>query len=94
VAQRPLESRVTEPIRLHVSAKSYLRAIDTDFFSKLAQDSVRFLALQGGPMTLEEVAELRYDDLAKDPNAVTPGIEHFLPAINAVLSTRTAGASR
>jgi hypothetical protein len=31
----------------------------------------------------------RYDDLAKDPNAVTPGLEHFLPAINAVLSTRT-----
>ena len=94
---------VTEPIRLHVPAKRYLCAVDPDYFSKLAQDSVRSLALQGGRMSPEEVAQFRgtlyydeavrlrrYDDLAKDPNAVTPSFGHFLPAIDAALSTRTA----
>jgi predicted HD phosphohydrolase len=94
---------VTEPIRLHVAAKRYLCAADSDYFSKLAEDSVRSLALQGGPMSSDEVAAFRgilyydeavrlrrYDDLAKDPNAVTPDFEHFLPAIDAALTARPA----
>ena len=94
---------VTEPIRLHVPAKRYLCAADPDYFSKLAEDSVRSLALQGGPMSSDEVAAFRgilyhdeavrlrrYDDLAKDPNAVTPDFEHFLPAIDDALTARPA----
>jgi [1-hydroxy-2-(trimethylamino)ethyl]phosphonate dioxygenase len=93
---------VTEPIRLHVPAKRYLCAVDPYYLSKLSEDSARSLVLQGGAMSPDEVAEFRrmaytdaavrlrrYDDLAKDPNAVTPGFEHFLPAIDIVLSTPT-----
>jgi phosphonate degradation associated HDIG domain protein len=92
---------VTEPIRLHVPAKRYLCATDPGYFSKLAEDSVRSLALQGGPMNPEEVAAFealphhdaavrlrRLDDRAKDPGASTPGLEHFLPYLDAVLIHR------
>jgi phosphonate degradation associated HDIG domain protein len=92
---------VTEPIRMHVPAKRYLCATDQSYFSKLSEDSVRSLALQGGPMSQEEVAQFRkvphydaavrlrrYDDLAKDPATVTPRFEHFLPAIDAALKAR------
>jgi [1-hydroxy-2-(trimethylamino)ethyl]phosphonate dioxygenase len=91
---------VTEPIRLHVPAKRYLCAVDPYYLSKLSEDSARSLVLQGGPMTPDEVAEFkrlahsdaavrlrRYDDLAKDPKALTPGFEHFLPVIDISLST-------
>jgi phosphonate degradation associated HDIG domain protein len=93
---------VTEPIRLHVPAKRYLCAVDADYLDKLSEDSARSLVLQGGPMSPDEVAAFRlipyydeavrlrrYDDLAKDPNAVTPSLWHFLPAIDA--SMRRAG---
>jgi len=87
--------QVTEPVRLHVQAKRYLCAIDPDYFSLLSDDSVRSLALQGGPMTPAEAQAFRqleasdqavrlrqYDDRAKDPQAVTPPFEHFLAVID------------
>jgi phosphonate degradation associated HDIG domain protein len=89
---------VTEPIRLHVPAKRYLCATEPDYFSKLAEDSVRSLALQGGPMSPAEIAAFeeyphhqaavrlrRLDDRAKDPGASTPSLEHFLPYLDALL---------
>jgi phosphonate degradation associated HDIG domain protein len=89
--------QVTEPVRLHVQAKRYLCAIDPDYFSLLSDDSVRSLALQGGPMTPAEAQAFRqleasdqavrlrqYDDRAKDPQAVTPPFEHFLAVIDRV----------
>jgi phosphonate degradation associated HDIG domain protein len=89
---------VTEPIRLHVPAKRYLCAVDPDYRNKLSEDSARSLVLQGGPMSPEEVTAFRltphydaavrlrrYDDLAKDPDAPTPSLRHFLPAIDASL---------
>ena len=42
---------VTEPVRLHVAAKRFLCGSEPDYFAKLSPDSVRSLALQGGPMT-------------------------------------------
>lgn len=82
---------VAEPVRLHVPAKRYLCAAEADYFGKLSPDSVRSLALQGGPMSADEVAAFdrdphaeaakrlrRYDEGAKDPNAATPDFEHFL----------------
>lgn len=82
---------VVEPIRLHVAAKRYLCAVDGTYFGKLASDSVRSLALQGGPMSGEEVARFerlpyfaeavrlrRYDDQAKDPAMQTPPFAYFL----------------
>lgn len=89
---------VTEPIRLHVAAKRYLVATEPDYAAKLAPDSIRSLALQGGPMSAEEVASFRalpqaeaavalrrLDEAAKDPAMTTPGVAHFLPALRQCL---------
>ena len=46
---------VSEPVRLHVAAKRYLCAVESDYFGKLSPDSVRSLGLQGGPMSADEV---------------------------------------
>lgn len=53
---------VTEPIRLHVTAKRYLCAIDPEYHDGLSDASVRSLVVQGGPMTGEEVDEFRERD--------------------------------
>ena len=47
---------VTEPVRLHVAAKRYLCATEPGYFGLLSAESVRTLALQGGPMTPEQAA--------------------------------------
>lgn len=85
---------VTEPVRLHVAAKRFLCATEPDYFAKLSPDSVATLALQGGPMSDEEVAAFRanphfedavrlrrYDEQAKVANLPTPPVAHFLPAV-------------
>ena len=82
---------MSEPVRLHVAAKRYLCAIESDYFDKLSPDSVRSLELQGGPMSAGEVEAFRrnplhgeavrlrrYDEAAKDPRASTPDFDHFL----------------
>ena len=88
---------VAEPVRLHVAAKRYLCAVEPDYFGRLSSDSIRTLALQGGPMTESEadafraepsmadaVALRRIDESAKDPQATTPAFEHFLSYVDAV----------
>jgi phosphonate degradation associated HDIG domain protein len=85
---------VTEPVRLHVAAKRYLCTTESDYFAKLSEDSVRSLALQGGEMSPEEVADFeanpgakhavilrRLDEEAKDPDAATPSFSDFLPLL-------------
>jgi phosphonate degradation associated HDIG domain protein len=87
---------VTEPVRLHVAAKRYLCAAEPDYFSKLSNDSVRSLALQGGPMSEGELAAYRanpyadaattlrrFDEAAKVKDLVTPPLAHFLPYVAA-----------
>ena len=81
---------VVEPIRLHVAAKRYLCAVDSDYFSKLSPPSIQSLELQGGPMSKTQAAHFelhphfaaaiqlrRFDDQAKIPNLPTPPLEHF-----------------
>jgi phosphonate degradation associated HDIG domain protein len=85
---------VTEPVRLHVAAKRYLCAVEADYFAKLSSDSVKSLALQGGPMSPEEVQAFealsqykeavqlrRYDERAKVKGLETPPVAHFMPAV-------------
>ena len=85
---------VTEPVRLHVAAKRYLCAIEADYFAKLSPDSVKSLALQGGPMSTEEVRAFealphsaeavqlrRYDEQAKVKGLETPPVAHFMAAV-------------
>ena len=82
---------VSEPVRLHVAAKRYLCSVESDYFGKLAADSVRSLKLQGGLMSADELDSFRahpqhaeavrlrrFDEMAKDPRAATPDFDHYL----------------
>ena len=88
----PLE--VSEPVRLHVSAKRYRCAKDARYFTMLSPASVRTLRLQGGPMSAEEVARFeseryhreavllrRWDDQGKVAGLETPPLEAYAPLI-------------
>ena len=88
---------VTEPVRLHVAAKRYLCATESGYFGRLSDESVRTLALQGGPMTAGQVAAFearpfardavavrRWDDEAKDPAVIPPEFAHFEPLLTAL----------
>lgn len=90
---------VTEPVRLHVAAKRYLCATRPGYFDTLSPASVHSLALQGGPMSAEEVAAFEatphyadavqvrlYDDLAKDVTMKTPDMNHFMRYVTAVVA--------
>jgi gamma-butyrobetaine dioxygenase len=93
-----LGESVTEPVRLHVAAKRYLCATEPGYFGLLSQESVRTLALQGGPMTPHQatafealpyaqdaVAVRRWDDDAKDPADTPPSFAHFAPLLSSLL---------
>jgi phosphonate degradation associated HDIG domain protein len=95
---------VTEPVRLHVAAKRYLCAAEPDYFSKLSSDSVRSLALQGGPMSEAELSEYRanpfaeaatvlrrFDEGAKVKDLATPPVAHFLPYVAACARQSSQG---
>ena len=91
---------VTEPVRLHVAAKRYLCAAEPGYLGLLSAESVRTLALQGGPMAPQEQAAFealpharaavtlrRWDDAAKDPVVTPPGFAHFAPLLAALVRT-------
>ena len=88
---------VTEPIKLHVAAKRYLCATDSQYLSILSEASVKSLELQGGPMSEQEVAEFeanpfykeavelrRWDDTAKVVGLEVPTLEFYVDRIRAV----------
>jgi phosphonate degradation associated HDIG domain protein len=95
---------VVEPIRLHVAAKRYLCAVDSEYLSHLSPPSVKSLHLQGGPMTQSQsdhfelhphfkaaVQLRRIDDQAKIPNLETPTLSHFEQYLSqSLLSSRTS----
>lgn len=93
---RWFDEDVTAPVGMHVDAKRWLCATDPAYFDTLSPASVRSLELQGGPFTEAEaaafiarshahdaVAVRRWDEQAKDPEAATPGLEHYRPRIEA-----------
>lgn len=95
---------VTEPIAMHVAAKRYLCAVNSDYLNGLSAGSIRSLELQGGLLDAPEATEFlkkpyakdairlrRWDDLAKDPEASTASLEHFL-CYAAVALERTQAA--
>ena len=90
---------VTQPILLHVAAKRYLCTTDAGYREQLSPASMRSLQLQGGPMKPEEVTTFRknpyftdavrlrhYDDAAKIPGLLVPGIAHYEEKIKRVQS--------
>ncbi len=83
--------QVVAPVALHVQAKRYLAAVDTDYLARLSRVSQHTLNLQGGPMTMSEAATFarlpfasaairlrRIDEAAKVPGAKTPPLSHYL----------------
>jgi phosphonate degradation associated HDIG domain protein len=87
-----------EPVKLHVQAKRYLCATAPGYLETLSQPSKISLEFQGGVMDQNEVllfeknefykeavALRRWDDLAKDPNLVSPSIESYTNEIESSL---------
>jgi phosphonate degradation associated HDIG domain protein len=81
---------VSEPVRLHVPAKRYLCATDSEYFSKLSAASVITLQLQGGPMSNTEIRRFvaetywqaavllrRCDDQGKVAGMRTPDFDYY-----------------
>ena len=91
---------VTEPVILHVPAKQYICAVDSEYTDMLSPASVRSLELQGGPFDSEDARRFirrayaqdavqlrRWDDEAKDQEAKTPPLEHFLCYVEVALKS-------
>ena len=91
---------VTEPIAMHVDAKRYLCAVDEEYFATLSDASVHSLRLQGGVYSADEADEFisqpfacdavrlrRWDDLAKDPEAKTESLEHYMDIVSKALTS-------
>jgi phosphonate degradation associated HDIG domain protein len=94
---------VSEPVRMHVSAKRYLSASEAGYFDLLSDASKLSLKLQGGPMSPEEQAKFgaerffaeavalrRWDDEGKIVGMPTPELAHFEPMIERSLRRQPA----
>lgn len=92
---------VTEPVRMHVSAKRYLCAVDADYEAALSPSSTRSLAVQGGAMSPAEVAAFeglpgfqdavavrRLDDTGKVPDMTTRGFSDWMPLLRELAHTQ------
>ncbi|MDY0744437.1 phosphohydrolase [Paucibacter sp. R3-3] len=97
---------VARPVALHVEAKRYLVTRQPDYAARLSADSVRSLALQGGPMGADEAERWRaqphaddalrlraWDDQAKSPARWPPSREQALEQL-AALMAHCAGVRR
>ena len=95
---------VTEPIRLHVVAKRYCCSRSPGYLEALSAASMQSLALQGGPLNSAEADAFKaepffhaaltlrgWDEAAKDPDAVTPALEHYRPLLLALTTQRAFG---
>ena len=85
---------VTEPIRLHVAAKRYLCATEPGYADLLSRASILSMAVQGGPMSAEEIARFeaepfhtegvrlrRFDDKAKMADCPTSELASYRPLL-------------
>lgn len=95
--QRWFGPAVVDPVRLHVAAKRYLCTVEPDYYAGLSEASQRSLRLQGGRMSAAEVARFehepwfrsaiavrRWDDGAKVPELIVPGLEHYRVCLETV----------
>jgi phosphonate degradation associated HDIG domain protein len=94
---------VSDPVRLHVAAKRYLCATAPQYLAKLSPASVLTLGLQGGPMSVAEIAAFRgerhfrdavrlrlWDDRGKIDALATVGLRAYRGSIESL----AAGSSR
>jgi phosphonate degradation associated HDIG domain protein len=95
------DAAVSEPVRLHVPAKRYLCATEESYLDRLSPASVHTLQLQGGPMSIAEVAQFqrerfaqeavrvrRWDDEGKVAGLETAALADYVPLINRAARTR------
>jgi len=88
---------VTAPIALHVRAKRYRTAVDSEYLASLSDGSTRSLEIQGGPFNEAEVAgfeqnagfadavRLRdWDDLGKVDGLRVAPLEEYRPVLERV----------
>ncbi len=61
---------IAEPIALHVEAKRYLVTVEPSYQACLSADSVRSLALQGGPMSQAEAISFERQSYFQDAVAL------------------------
>ena len=96
---------VVAPVALHVPAKRYLCAADPVYFEKLSPASVRSLELQGGQFDRDQARSFferdyapdairlrQWDEKAKDPEARTPTLDHFLRHVEQIAATSLSKA--
>ena len=89
---------VTAPVGLHVEAKRYLCATEPEYHERLSPVSVRSLAVQGGPMSEDEVVAFRagegweaavqlrrWDDLAKAEDHPTRAFADYQPLLEGLV---------
>lgn len=89
---------VVEPVKLHVQAKRYLCATEEGYYERLSQPSKTSLEFQGGIMNAAEVERFtanpyfsdaialrKWDDLAKDPDFITPDLSDFISSLELTL---------
>ena len=92
---------VVEPVRLHVAAKRYLVTVDPTYGARLSASSERSLAVQGGPMSRDEieafkaspwwadaVALRRWDDEAKVAGRPVPPLDDWVPLLVSLATPR------
>lgn len=88
---------VTAPVGMHVAAKRYLCAVEPAYADALSPVSVRSLAVQGGPMSADEVAAFetrdgweagvqlrRWDDRAKSTEPAAKTIDDYVGLLTAL----------
>jgi gamma-butyrobetaine dioxygenase len=105
--QRWFGLEVTEPVRLHVTAKRYLCHAEPEYVAALSPASRCTLDVQGGALTRPEarafennpffadaVALRRLDDMAKDPLFKAPPVEHFAPLLEQLLVASSSPRGR
>jgi len=94
------DAAVTEPIRLHVSAKRYLCAVDNAYLEGLTATTRHTLDLQGGPMSEDEVRAFeaetygaaaaqvrRWDDQAMAAERSVAGFAHYRELLAGLMRT-------
>ena len=97
---------VCEPVKLHVAAKRYLCAVDSEYEPRLSRPSLISLQLQGGRMSAEEVHAFegnpyyrdavtlrKWDDQGKIQNLEVPGIESYVPLIEQLANEKLQAAN-
>jgi phosphonate degradation associated HDIG domain protein len=91
---RRFPASVSEPVRLHVTAKRYLCAVEDGYYDRLSHASKHSLSKQGGPMSDEEAAAFarhphiaeavrlrQWDDGGKIGDLPVPSLESYYDRI-------------